>query len=162
MRTRYFGMAMAPTSCTKSLQKILRTSTSPLVMSFDSKKPACLGLQDLSQNANVVTPPKPNSHPHPKRRLSGMSGGGSLPVVFLMARAGSMVAPWRNPSEAMVPQLKWMEPCWKFGTSARPVMPGPKFHMGLLLSRKRIPSNQVFCLCIFVLERMYQACFVGG
>jgi hypothetical protein len=56
--------------------KDLETWTSLLVMLFNSKKPACLGLQDLLQNANVVTVSKPKGSPHRKREFSGMSDDG--------------------------------------------------------------------------------------
>jgi hypothetical protein len=72
------------------------------VMLSDSKKPACLGSRDLSQNANAVTVSKPKGSPHPKKELSGMSSNGLPPMVILMVRASSMVAPWKK---VLVPEL---------------------------------------------------------
>jgi len=73
-RMHYFGTVMAPTFCTRSLQKTLKIWTSPLVTLSDSKKPAYLGLQGPLQNVNVVsadsaamTTLKPNGHPRRKK-----------------------------------------------------------------------------------------------
>jgi hypothetical protein len=88
----YFGMVMALTFCTKSLQKTLKTWTSLLVMLSNSKMPACLGLQDLLRSANVMML-NPKGHPHRKRGLSGMNSDGLLPMEILMVQADSMVAP---------------------------------------------------------------------
>jgi len=62
-------------------------------MLSDSKMPVCLGSQDLLQNANVVMMLNPEGHLHQKRGLSGMNSDGLLPMVILMVRANSMVAP---------------------------------------------------------------------